>query len=98
MRLTMQQIELARHALGLPNPYKRSYRNRYIAGSKHPSYADWQGMVKEGLAKFSDGENLPFGGSHLFFLTRKGAEAVLSKDETLCSEDFPALKGQQHDK
>ena len=90
MTMTPRQTELARHALGLPNPYNRSYRNRYIAGSKHPSYADWQGMVKNGLAKFRDGESLPFGGSHLFSLTRKGADAALLPGEKLCPEDFPS--------
>lgn len=98
MKISEKQIELARHALGLPNSYNRSYRNRYIAGSKHPSYADWQAMIKSGFAKSEDGEGLPFGGSHFYYLTRKGAELALSKGETLCREDFPALKGQQHGK
>jgi hypothetical protein len=39
--LTPRQIELARHALGLPNQYKKSYRNRFVAGGNHPDQNDW---------------------------------------------------------
>ena len=44
--LTPAQLELARHALGLPNDRRRSYRNRYLAGGGSP---EWDAMVEAGL-------------------------------------------------
>lgn len=45
MKLTPAQRELARHALGLPNDRKRSYRNRFIASKGHADFAEWEVMV-----------------------------------------------------
>jgi hypothetical protein len=89
--LTKSQIDLARHALGLPNAQRRSYRNRFVAGLDHPDYDDWYAMSREGYATRRDGAKLPFGGDDLFHLTRKGAEAALVGRETLDPEDFPAI-------
>ena len=33
--MSAAQIELARHALGLPNKMRMSYRNRFVAGHGH---------------------------------------------------------------
>jgi hypothetical protein len=87
--MSWRQIELARHALGLPNNNKKSYRNRFVAGRGHRDYADWMGMVDAGLASREDGKTLTFGGNDLFYLTIKGAKAVLNPAERLCPEDFP---------
>lgn len=101
MKPTERQKELLRHALGLPSPSKRSFRNRFVAGKKHASYADWQNMVVNGLATKQEGKSLPFGGSDCFYASYRGAQTALKKGETLCPEDFPeqypaghaALKG-----
>lgn len=85
--LSAEQRRLARHALGLPNDRRSSYRNRFFAGPMTPTWWNWQGMVEGGGAVFypaSGGET-----SDLFVLTRSAAEAVLERGETLDLEDFP---------
>lgn len=89
MILTPAQRDLARHALGLPNDRKRSYRNSFVAGAGHSDYADWQAMVDAGLATKRDGSTVPFGGDDLFRLTPRGAVAALDPGEQLDPEDFP---------
>lgn len=85
--MTKQQIELARHALGLPNERNRSYRNRFCAtpslleGGK---YMEWSWLVAAGLATMQPGGTLDF-----FYLTRAGAEMALLSGESLDPEDFP---------
>lgn len=85
--MTPAQRELARHALGLPNAARRSYRNRYFAGAGGAAAEQWQGMIAAGEA---EGGELGHKPSSLFFcLTRKGAELALDPRESLCREDFP---------
>lgn len=84
MRMTPRQIELARHALGLPSRDRRSYRNHFVAGTGHRDHADWMEMVANGYATRRDGADL-------FHLTLAGALAAVSFGETLCSEDFPHI-------
>lgn len=86
--MSAAQIELARHALGLPNRRKRSYRNHFVAGPGHDDYAAWMAMVDAGCAKRRDGNALT-GGDDLFWLTRAGAAATLKRGERLDPEDFP---------
>lgn len=78
------QMRLARHALGLPNSRKRSYRNRYFTAQKGEEFNAWLGLSDRQLAGFQDAGNQVF-----FWLTRKGAEAALEPGESLCPEDFP---------
>lgn len=86
-RLRPAQIELARHALGLPNRNHTSYRNRFVAGGGHYDHGDWLAMTDAGLAeRFS---TALYGGADLFMLTRTGAEAALRPGESLDAEDFP---------
>lgn len=87
--MTPRQRELARHALGLPNDRRKSYRNRFVAGELHRDYSEWQAMVERGDAERHDGKLLSFGGSHLFCLTEQGARAALEPGEHLDREDFP---------
>lgn len=88
--MTKRQIDLARHALGLPNKDRRSYRNAFVAGLNHDDYDDWYAMVRNGYAVKRDGAALPFGGDDVFHMTRAGAEAVLVARETLDLQDFLA--------
>ena len=81
--MSPKQRSLARHALGLPNRYRRSYRNRFLAGGACP---DWQGMVAAGQAECGKPDEC---GRNWFWLTRTGAEAALEPGERLCREDFP---------
>jgi hypothetical protein len=86
--MTPQQIDLARHALGLGNGRKQSYRNSFVAGPAHPDYVDWMKMVESGDARRRDGTKLPFAGNDLFHLNRSGAEKALQPGETLDPEDW----------
>jgi hypothetical protein len=83
--MTPAQIKLARHALGLPNDHRRSYRNRYFAPIGGIAYVEWCDMVADGLARGKEeaGSSLA-----LFYLTVAGAARVLNADETLDIDDF----------
>lgn len=89
--MTEQQRKLARHALGLDGRRKMSYRNRFFAVPEESNYAQWDAMVKAGLAKM---EPVRQNEGHLafFWLTRKGAGMALNKGEKLDPEDFPKEK------
>ena len=82
-----RQKELARHALGLPNTRKRSYRKHFVAGEGHDDYDTWIEMVAAGDAIRRRGSVLS-GGDDIFLLTRVGAEKALDKGERLDPEDF----------
>lgn len=85
--MTQQQIELGRHALGLPNKQKETYRNHFVAGPSHDNYADWMAMVAEGDAIRHEPSEL-YGGDYCFQLTRTGAVKCLKIKERLDPEDF----------
>lgn len=87
--MTHEQKALARHALGLPNERRCSYRNRFVTGPGGADFHAWMDMVDAGLARRSDGSKLPFGGDDLFRLTRAGADQALEPGERLDPEDFP---------
>jgi len=80
------QRELARHALGLPSKFNRSYRNRFYAHVDGKDHAIWMDMVDSGLARRS---RAPAPDFVWFWLTPKGAELALNAREKLCREDFP---------
>ena len=85
--MTENQIELGRHALGLPNKQRESYRNHFVAGLEHDDYAEWMAMVSDGNAVRLEPSEL-YGGDFCFNLTRVGAEKCLRKRERLDLEDF----------
>lgn len=85
--MTPEQRKLARHALGLPNGKRRSFRNRF-ATDGGPDNDAWRAMVEAGFARMRPGVEW-MGGMDAFWLTRSGAEAALEPGERLCSEDFP---------
>ncbi len=93
--MTAKQRELARHALGLPNKMRMSYRNRFVAGEGHDDYADWVQMVSDGNAGTRDGSTLPYAGDSLFWLTESGARLALNPREKLDREDFPRGGGNE---
>lgn len=86
--MSPEQRELARHALGLPNKRRRSYRNHFVTGEGSTDHPHWVAMVGAGEAWRRPGSPLT-GGDDLFGLTRLGAEAALDKREGLDPEDFP---------
>lgn len=85
--MTPKQIELARHALGLTQGRKQSFRNHFVTGEGSIDYPHWKAMVESGYAKRWPGSPLT-GGDDLFRLTFKGASAALMPGERLCPEDF----------
>lgn len=86
--MTPEQRRLARHALGLPNKGRRSYRNRFICSATTPNGFEWLGMVAKGWAKIDpDPRALDF-----FWLTPAGTLMVLDKGERLDPEDFPEMR------
>jgi hypothetical protein len=85
--VTENQIELGRHALGLPNKQRESYRNHFVAGPAHDDYAEWAVMVSEGNAVRLERSEL-YGGDFCFNLTRIGAEKCLKGKERLDADDF----------
>lgn len=89
--MTPRKIELARHALGLPNVKGMSYRNYFTAGPDHPDFADWQAMCSDGDAS-TQGPKRTLGGDYAFWLTRAGAEGALNPGERLDPEDFPGAE------
>lgn len=86
--LDSKSRDLARHALGLPNKRKQSYRNHYVTGEGCADWELWNGMVAQGLATRRKGSQLT-GGDDIFRLTSEGAKAALNKGERLDPEDFP---------
>ena len=86
--LTARQRALARHALGLPNRTKKSYRNRFVAGVDHVDFGEWMQMVTDANAGRRAGTSLHYGGDDLFWLTEQGARQALNKGERLDPEDF----------
>ncbi len=92
-RMTLNQIELGRHALGLPNPRRKSYRNHFVCGLSHSDYAEWIKMVSQGDAVAYPPSALT-GGDNLFRLTNVGALACLQHGERLDREDFEVTKNK----
>lgn len=85
--MTPEQIELARHALGLPNGRRQSYRNHFVAGEGHSDYVAWCDLVEKGFARGRKGNQLT-GGDPVFWLTLAGASLALRRGERLDPEDF----------
>lgn len=88
--MSPEQRALARHALGLPNEKRQSYRNRYYSPPAHPSHALWEQMVAAGeaacVAPPRGRVSPPY--DH-FELTPEGAALALEPGEHLDAEDFP---------
>lgn len=86
--MSPEQIELARHALGLDGARRQSYRNHFVTGPGSNDYTNWQAMVAAGHAKRRAGSAMT-GGDDLFWLTESGARLALKDREKLDPEDFP---------
>jgi hypothetical protein len=83
--MTPRQRELARHALGLTDGRKKSYRNRYMVALHSLHEMIWDDLVHAGMAERGrDGVS-----SVGFYLTEVGARAALDPGEMLDPEDFP---------
>ena len=86
--MTPLQRKLGRHALGLRDDNKRSYRNSFVAGPKNANYAVLMRMVRDGLAKRERFGAHPEN-RYVFHLTKISAEQCLDPGEALSLEDFP---------
>jgi hypothetical protein len=81
--MTPAQVELARHALGLPNKRRQSYRNYFVCGVGHRDHGNWLAMAAASYARALTGTQPGFA------LTEAGANAALKPGERLDPEDFP---------
>lgn len=87
--MTPSQREMARHALGLTDGRKISYRNRYVASLCSLREMAWDDLVRAGMAERGrDGAS-----SVGFCLTEAGARLALEPGETLDPEDFSGAVG-----
>ncbi len=89
MTMTPQQTALARAALGLPNPRRRSYRNHFVCRPRDPALDDWSEMVAAGFASCRSGS--AEAGPATFVLTRAGADRALKPGEFIEPNDFPPI-------
>lgn len=80
-------IELARHALGLPNDNNRSFRNHYVAEPSSDAGRLLTRSVAFGYCTERPHTLVP--AMNVYRLTRAGAELCLLPGESLCPEDFP---------
>lgn len=85
-----KQRRLARHALGLPNDSKRSYRNRYVTAPGTPEHDMWLAMEGAKEAVRTPGDEMGLGKNDHFRLRHAGAKAALDPGEMLDPEDFPS--------
>lgn len=88
VELDRLERDMARHALGLPNRERTSYRNHFVTDREGADGRVWMRMVEKGAATVRKGSPLT-GGDDLFRLTHAGAMAALNRPEKLCPEDFP---------
>lgn len=79
-----KQRELARHALGLPNPKNISYRNHFCVPPGGDGYAEWRDLESKGLAVQC--EHRLFNGQFLFHLTLEGARRAREPKEKISRE------------
>ena len=91
--MTDKQRQLARHALGLPNKQKTSFRNRFCASPGSDDFAEWEAMVSQGEAvKFPSSL---WGGDSMFHLTLKAALAAREPDEHISREEAMEMRKWQ---
>lgn len=93
MNLTAKQTAHVRHALGLNEGVKQSYRNRYFATAGSEVANEWEAMCALGAAGRDDCQGCPKTTLRRYFVTPAGARAVLRAGESLCPEDFPFQGG-----
>ena len=88
--MTERQIELARHALGLPNKKRTSYRNHFCIGQGGEGHAEWMDLVAKGMAWRATGPH--WGGADMFYLSMKGALAARLPNEHISREDADNMR------
>lgn len=91
--MTPKQRELARHALGLTDGRKLSYRNYYVAALHSFHEMEWDDLVRAGMAERGSDRKSSVG----FCLTEAGARAAINSGEVLDPEDFPSPQEIVHD-
>lgn len=86
-KMSDRMRDLARHALGLPNARRRTYRNHFCTGEGDANWHEWMMMTAAGFATKHNPSWIHAGNS-MFRLTRAGANAALDTSEQLCAEDW----------
>ncbi|MCW1934565.1 hypothetical protein [Pararhodobacter zhoushanensis] len=85
--MTPDQRSCARHALGLPNGSRQSYRNHFCAPPCTTAHGQLSAPVAAGHARREQLRH----DLDRFTLTASGARLALDPGETLCPEDFPKV-------
>lgn len=86
--MTPEQRSRARHALGLPNESRQSYRNRFCAPPGTTAHGQLSALVTAGHATRTQLRHC----LDRFTLTASGALLALDPGETLCPKDFPKVQ------
>ncbi len=84
------QREMARHALGLPNPQRESYRNHYCIEPGGAEYDAWMDLVERNLAVRR--KNPGWLSGDMFYLTLAGALDAREGQEHLGREDAENMR------
>ncbi len=92
-QISDSQREMARHALGLPNKKRTSYRNHYCIGPGGDGYEDWDDLAAKGLAIRRTGPD--WGGDDMFYLTLNAALAVREPGEHISREDAQQMRSRE---
>jgi hypothetical protein len=91
--LTDEQLKVARHALGLPNKKRMSYRNHFCAGPGHADYETLMQMVAQRDAIRVTGSQ--WGGDDMFYMTWKCALKARAPNEHLSREDCEEMRHRE---
>ncbi len=91
--MTPEQRELARHALGLPNKKKTSYRNHFCTGPGTTDFPHWEAMVEQGDAIRRTGPH--WGRDNMYYLTLRAALEAREPNEHLSREDAAEMRARE---
>lgn len=83
---------MARHALGLPNKQRTTYRNHFCIGPAGDGYAEWEQLVSQKLAVKQTSKSKLWGENDMFHLTLAGAKEVLESNEHISKEDAAMMQ------
>lgn len=88
LNLSDEEKKLCRHALGLPNAKKKSYRNHFVTSKGGRDAEVFEVMHDKGLVLRQANNKLLGSGDVFYRLTRAAAAACLEPGERLDQTDF----------
>lgn len=88
--MSEKQLQMARHALGLPNKKNTSNRNHYCIGVGGEGHTEWMDLVASGMAIRRTGPL--WGGDDMFYLTLRGALMARGPKEHISREGAEGMR------